>query len=73
MRMLLHPLDRAIRHSMHADTKNGHQIAYRSQNRNGELFVAAPKGSNEAQLFDGLAAMITGGPVSHLPMRFTRP
>lgn len=38
--------------------EHGHQVAYCSQNSNGKLFVSAPKGTGEAEMFDNLAGMI---------------
>jgi hypothetical protein len=41
--------------------ENGQQVAYFSQNGNGELYVSAPKGTEEAELFNDVAYMMTSG------------
>jgi hypothetical protein len=41
--------------------ENGQQVAYFSQNGNGELYVSAPKGTGEAELFNDVAFMMTSG------------
>lgn len=45
---------------------NGQQVAYHSQNGNGELYVSAPKGTEEAVLFENVAYMLTSGGVSDI-------
>jgi hypothetical protein len=43
--------------------ENGQQVVYHTQNANAELYVAAPKGTAEAQFFDEIASRMTNGSV----------